>query len=123
MKRFSLFIGCIFMFMLSLSASAQSKNFFTGKWNVLVEGTPQGDAKMILVFEDKDGKPSGYILDPATKKEVSKLNKVELKGDTVSVYFTSQGYEVYLFLEKENEHKASGSMMDMFDATADRIKE
>ncbi|KQB42857.1 hypothetical protein RCH33_954 [Flavobacterium daejeonense] len=122
MKKLPFIFGFVLFLLLSFNASAQSGNFFAGKWEVLVEGTPQGDAKMVLEIVEKDGVFSGSIIDPATKKEISKLTKIEIKPKTIAVYFNSQGYDVYLYLEKEDQDKASGSMMDMFDATAMRIK-
>ncbi len=122
MKKVPFILGFVFFLFLSISASAQSSNFFTGKWEVLVEGTPQGDSKMILEIVEKDGVFSGAVLDAVTKKEESKLTKVEMKEKSIAVYFTSQAYEVYLYLEKDGEDKASGTMLDMFDATATRIK-
>lgn len=124
MKKVSFFLASMFFLLFfSNAASAQQKNFFTGKWDVLVVGTPQGDAKMVIEFIEKDGVLSGNVFDPVTNKEISKLNKIEAKEKSITGYFTSQGYEVYLFLEKEGPDKVSGSLMDMFDASGTRIKE
>lgn len=124
MKKVSFFLASMFFLLFfSNAATAQQKNFFTGKWDVLVTGTPQGDAKMVIEFIEKDGNLTGSVVDPSTKKEISKLNKIELKEKSVTGYFTSQGYEVYLFLEKDGQDKVTGSLMDMFDASGTRIQE
>ncbi|UUW08329.1 hypothetical protein NLG42_19745 [Flavobacterium plurextorum] len=124
MKKLNLFFTTMFfVLMFSVSATAQEKNFFNGKWNVNVVGTPGGDSKMILNIVDNEGKVSGSLIDPATNKDLFPLTKVELEGkDKMTVYFTSEGYDVYLFLEKKDQDNAEGSMMEMFDATAVRMK-
>ena len=50
----------------------------------------------------------------------NKFAKVEEKGNTVTLYFTSSGYDVYLQLEKKDDNNVKGSMMNMFDATGTR---
>jgi hypothetical protein len=125
MKKLSVFFAGIFLLFLSLSASAQSQNkpdYFAGKWSVLVEGTPNGDAKMIINLQRKDSTLTGVILD-STDKEIAKITKVEEKDKSVTLYFTSQGYDVYLLLEKKDDDHVTGSLMDMFDAKGDRMKE
>jgi hypothetical protein len=125
MKKLSSFLTGFFLLVLSLNANAQSQNssdYFVGKWNVLVEGLPQGDTKMVVNFERKVGKLTGAILD-STQKEISKFSNVEEKENDVTVYFTSQGYDVYMKLEKNGDDKVKGNMMDMFEAKGDRVKE
>lgn len=56
MKKVKLVIAFAFILLLSIGAKAQSKtgaDYFTGSWNVLVKGTPNGDSKMIFVLEKK----------------------------------------------------------------------
>lgn len=123
MKKLNVFFATMFfVLMFSLSATAQEKSFFNGKWNVLVVGTPGGDSKMILNIVDSEGKLSGTLIDPTTNKDLFPLTKVEQEQGKITVYFTSQGYDVYLYLEKKDQDNVEGSMMDMFDATGVRIK-
>lgn len=123
MKKLHIFFTALFlMLFFATNVSAQEKKFFTGNWNITVEGTPGGDSKMIVQIIEKDGVLTGAILDPTTSKEVTKFNKVEAKNDTITVYFTSQGFDVYLFLEKKDQDNITGTMMDMFDATGKRVK-
>jgi hypothetical protein len=130
MKKISVFFASLFLMMLSLTASAQSKadssakpDYFVGKWDVLVEGTPQGDGKMLVTLERKDGKLTGTIVSKDGSTPANKIDRVEEKEKSVTVYFTASGYNVYLFLEKKDEDHVTGSMMDMFDAKGDRVKE
>jgi hypothetical protein len=105
----------------SLQANAQSTDAFTGKWDVLVEGTPSGDSNLVVELERKDGKLSGTVVRDGAAP--AKINRVEEKAKSITIYFNSSGYDVYLFMEKKGDNKAEGSLMDMFDATATRVSD
>jgi len=126
MKNVSVLVfATVFFFLSSFSVNAQAKSdadYFLGKWNVLVVGTPQGDSKMIINLERKDGKLSGAVLD-TTNKEIAPITKIEEKDKSTTVYFTAQGYDVYLVMEKKDDDHITGNLMGMFDAKGDRIKE
>lgn len=123
MKKLSVFIAAIVCSVVfSIGAKAQAPaDYFVGKWSVLVTGTPNGDAKFIVNLERKEGKFTGGLIDPATNKEITSFTKIEESEKNITVYFTSQTYNVYLFLEKKDDNHITGSMMDMFDATGERI--
>lgn len=122
MKKLSLFLTGMFIFLMSFTVKAQTApaDYFVGKWSVLVEGTPQGDAINTVVLERKDGKLVGTILSPG-KTEPTKFSRIMEKDKSITAYFSASGYDVYLLLEKGSDNAASGSMMDMFDAKATRI--
>lgn len=124
MKKLCSVLAGFFFLILSLSANAQAKNgadYYAGKWNVLVKGTPNGDAKMIFVLEKKDSVLTGTVQD-STGVEMTKISNVELKDFTITIYFTTQGYDVNLTMNKKDEDHTTGSLMGMFDADGDRIK-
>jgi hypothetical protein len=124
MKKLNVFIAGALLLLTSLGASAQSKtgaDYFAGKWSVLVKGTPNGDARLFVSLEKKDSIMTGAIQD-STGTEMAKINKVELTDTTVKVYFTAQGYDVYLLLTKRSDDHAAGDMLGMFEADGDRIK-
>jgi hypothetical protein len=124
MKKINLFIAAALFLLLSTGANAQAKTgagYFSGSWNVLVKGTPNGDSKMILVLEKKDSSITGVVQD-STGKEMAKISSAELKETQLTVYFTTQGYDVNLVMDKKDEDHTTGSLMGMFDAEADRIK-
>src|SRR5215472_10514189 len=114
-KTNQLSIG-LFILLLSFSAQAQSKlggDYFLGKWNLLVKGLPDGDTKMSVSLEKTDTAYAGALND-STGKEIAKFSKVEMKDTTVTVYFTAQGYDVYLRLNKKDDDHVRGTMLDMF---------
>lgn len=125
MKKLNSFFVGLFFLVLSLNANAQSlgnPDYFAGKWNIQVEGTPGGDSKMTLILERKDGKLGG-IITLKEGSEPSRITRVEEKEKSVTVFFNTKGYDVYLLMEKKDDDNIAGSMMDMFDATGVRIKE
>jgi hypothetical protein len=124
MKKINVFIAGAFFLLLSMGANAQAKtgaDYFTGSWSVLVKGTPNGDSRMIFVLEKKDQTMAGVVQD-STGKEMAKISSAELKENQLTVYFTTQGYDVNLVMDKKDEDHTTGSLMGMFDAEGDRIK-
>ena len=79
MKKFYSTILFLFFIVLFAGAVLDGKtpaNYFAGKWDVTVVGTPQGDARLIVCLEEKDGKLTGKIVDPATNTEISPIKLV-----------------------------------------------
>jgi hypothetical protein len=76
---------------------------------------------MIVSLQRKDSTLTGVILD-STDQEIAKITKVEEKEKSVTLYFTAQGYDVYLLMEKKDDDHVTGNLMDMFEAKGDRIK-
>lgn len=104
------------------TAPATSADYYPGKWNVVVKGTPNGDAKMTFVFERKDGKLTGAIQD-STGKEMTKITSIDEKDKTITAAFTIQTYDVTLTMDPVDADNIKGSLMGMFDATGVRVKE
>lgn len=107
-----------------LNAGAQSKagaDYFAGKWSVLFKGTPNGDARMLFLLEQKNDSIAGVAQD-TTGAEISKLTDVTLKDNEIAFSFTAQGYNVNLLLTRKDEDHVTGSLMNMFDAEGERRK-
>ena len=124
MKKFTSILVGILCLVVSGGANAQSKvgaDYFKGKWSVLLKGTPNGDAKMIFVLENRNDSIAGVVQDTAGV-EIAKITNVELKDTEVTLYFTTQGYDVNLLLTKKDDDHTTGSLMSMFDAEGERIK-
>lgn len=124
MKKASFLFGALFLMLLSKGTFAQSKPgvaYFSGKWNVLIKGTPNGDARMIFDLQTRNDSLTGVVRD-STGKEFSKISSVELTDTSATVHFTAQDYEVYLVMNKKDNDNITGNMMGMFDAEGKRIK-
>ncbi len=124
MKKLNSLFTCLILFLSLPGLHAQTKtgaDYFEGKWNVLVKGLPDGDTKMFFIIEKKDTAMAGAVQD-STGKEIAKLDKVELKDTTATVYFSAQGYDVNLVMNKKDDDHITGSLMGMFDAEGERVK-
>lgn len=124
MKKSILLISGLSIIFLLSGAMAQAQtgaDYFAGKWNMLVKGLPNGDTKMLVILDKKDTTMTGVIQD-SVGTEISKFSKVELKENEVTVYFTAQGYDVFLLMTKKDDDHVTGSMMGMFDAEGARAK-
>ncbi len=125
MKKFYSVIVLLFFIVLFSGAMLNVKapaNYFEGKWDITVVGTPQGDSRLILCFEEKNGKLEGKVIDPATNTVVSPITSIEQKEKTVTIIFEAQGYTVSLQLNEKDKNSVTGSMMGMFDASGTRIE-
>jgi len=125
MKRTILFFAGLFMLLIAVGVDAQTASeadYFAGKWKVTVFGTPDGDAKMTVSLERADGKLSGGILSE-TNSDMNKFTKIDETEKAVTLYFSANGYDVYLLLEKKGDNHVEGNLLGMFDAKGDRITE
>lgn len=104
------------------NAKAQTTDYFPGKWKVTVYGTPNGDVIMFFDLARKDGKLTGTFSD-STEKEKTSLSQVEEKDTAVTLYFTTQGYDVNVFLAKLPADSVRGNLMGMFDTKGVRVKD
>jgi hypothetical protein len=123
-RKFGFFGATIALVLLTVATSAQSKlgsDYFADTWSVLVKGIPQGDTRMIFVLEKKDTSMSGVVQD-STGTLIAKIDKIEVKDTTATVYFTAQGYDVNLVMNRKDDDHITGNLMGMFDAEGERVK-
>ena len=110
-------------FLLAIVVNAQTKTsgeYFLGKWNLLVVGTPDGDAKMVVSLARAEGKLVGSIAKPDLS-DPKKFTSISETENSVTVNWTSGDYDVYMELIKKGDNHIEGSLMNMFDAKGDRI--
>jgi hypothetical protein len=94
-------------------------DYFAGDWNVVVIGTPNGDAKMIMHLERADGKLKGEIRGEETT-DVIKIDSIEEKENKLIVYYFAGGYDISMDFEKVDENNIKGSLLGMFTAQGSR---
>jgi len=92
-----------------------------GKWNATAKGTPNGDVTIPVKFESKEGKLVGTFVDPESKQETPMTN-VAIDGAALKMSFSVMGYDITITITKKDENTATGSLMDMFDVVAVRVK-
>jgi len=123
MKLTKLVFATVICMTLLLTAKAQTAaDYFPGKWNAVIFGTPQGDVKVTFKFERKEGKIQGVVLDTAAK-ELSKITDLSEKDKSVTGAFTASGYDLTFELTQVDPDNAKGDVMGMFDVKAVRVKE
>ena len=126
MKKLIVLTSGLLFLVLSFRAQAQSKtgaDFFAGKWNVLITGTPYGDLKRVYILERKDNGLAGTVLDGATGKEISKCSKIDIQDDNITLYYQSLGNDVSMVLTKKDDDHVTGKAMGAFDAKGERVKQ
>jgi len=124
MKKICSIATGISLLLLALNVNGQSKtgaDYFAGKWNVLISGTPYGDLKRIYVLEKKESSLNGIVQD-STGKEIAKCSKVEVQDNQVTLYYQAMGNDVSVTLVRKDDDHVSGSVLNMFEANGERIK-
>ena len=76
---------------------------------------------MIFVLENRNDSIVGLVQD-TTGAEIAKITSAELKDNEITLYFTTQGYDVNLVMTKKDDDHTTGSLMGMFDAEGERVK-
>jgi hypothetical protein len=101
----------------SMNAQAKTtgEQYFTGKWNLMVYGVPDGDTKIVLNIEKKDDKLTGNMADPAKTDPPMELSNIVVADSTFKATFNAQGMDISLMLKIKDDKNVNGSMMDMFD--------
>ena len=116
---FFLFMGVAFN---GFSQTTPPTDFYAGKWEIAIMGTPQGDSKLIADLVRKDGKLTGQLTNAAepTAEKIPITSIVE-NGDKLALSFSAQGFDLTIDLTKVDNDNLKGSMMN-FDTTAKRLK-
>lgn len=125
MKKASFIFGIVLMLSVAFESTAQPAapaDFFVGKWEILVIGTPNGDSKMIASLERSGANLTGQLINAADASAEKIPIIVEENGNKIGLAFSTQGYDVTIDLAKVDDDNLKGSLMNMFDATAKRIK-
>jgi cytochrome c len=107
---------------LNAQTTSTPESFLEGKWSVFVKGTPQGDVTMPVRFEVKEGKLKGYYTDLASKEE-KPMDTAYFENEKYVMGFVVMGYDLKFVMAKKTDDSMTGSLMDMFDVEATRIKE
>lgn len=109
------------MLLAGMSLHAQSpEDYFTGDWKILIEGTPSGDAEMIMLLERVEGKLKGEMRGEEGNDPI-KIDRTEEKENAISVYYFAAGYDISMNFEKVDENILKGSLLGMFTANGKRV--
>ena len=120
MLFFVLFLGIAVS---GFSQTTPPTDFYAGKWEISIAGTPNGDVKLLTDLVRKDGKLTGELADAvdATKPKMA-ITKIEENGDKLAISFDSpQAADLTLNLTKVDADTLKGEVYN-FDAVAKRVK-
>ena len=122
----SIIILFVLFFGIALNGFSQTEkpvDFFAGKWELTFIGTPEGDGKLIANIVRKDGKLSGDLTDPKNPEaEKILITNIIEEADKIEIFFSASGYDVSVDLTKVDNDNLKGSLMNMFESKAVRIK-
>lgn len=125
MKKNTFFLFAFF-FGIATNLFAQTDkpatDFYAGKWEIMVMGTPNGDAKFAADLVRKEGKLTGELKVVSTEKMDPIPATVEEAEGKITIFFSTQGYDVNIALSKVDDNNLKGTLMDMFEAKAVRVK-
>lgn len=124
MKKISLilFVLCLRFAFQGFAQTAAPTDFYAGKWEISIVGSPRGDVKFLTDLVRKDGKLTGDLTDSADATVKRPITKIEETAEKLVIYFeSSQAGEILIELTKVDNDNLKGALMS-FDATAKRVK-
>jgi cytochrome c len=96
-------------------------DYFTGKWNAKMIGTPGGDVAMDFIIERTDGKLTGKMV--SEKMGSQAFDKIEETDiEKIKVFFQANGMSINIELNKDDADNFKGRLMGMFDVKGSRVK-
>jgi len=107
---------------LHAQTSTTPESFLEGKWSLFVKGTPQGDVTLPVRFEIKEGKLKGFYTDLETKEE-KPMDTVYYENEKYVMASFIAGYDLRFVMTKKSDDSMTGSLMEMFEVEATRVKE
>jgi hypothetical protein len=104
-------------------SQAAPADFYAGKWEISVPGSPRGDVVFLMDLIRENGKLTGSLVDKADPaSSARKIMKVEESAEKLIIYFeSSQGDETSMDLAKVDNDHLKG-LVHNFEATAKRVK-
>lgn len=104
-------------------AQAPPADFFAGKWEISITGSPRGDVTFLTNLTRKDGALTGELVEAGDTSAKRKITNVEESATKLVLYFeSSQGGEISINLTKVDDDHLKGSLMS-YEASAKRAKE
>lgn len=101
--------------------TSASNDFFVGKWATTILGTPNGDVSFDLIIDRYNGNLLGKMMSQQTGSQA--LDKIEeVNAEKINVFFTANGMNVKMELNKENIDNLKGKVMGMLDVKGSRVK-
>jgi len=120
MKKFAFFLLGLMVWTAS-ATFAHNPDYFIGNWDVLIEGTPQGNVNVTLTLERVEGKLIGKFSQGESEQGMT-ISNIKEDENGITLFFFAEGYDLYLSLKEAEEDKLSGYLIDQFPVKGERIK-
>jgi cytochrome c len=101
--------------------AASNVDFFVGKWNMAMIGTPGGDVQIALILERKDGKLTGKMSSEKMGGDQALEKVEETDSGKIKVFFQANGMSINMDLEKDSNDAFKGKLMNMFEVKGKRL--
>lgn len=113
-------ISLFFVSLVVVASAGETKtDYFIGKWNVEIKGTPGGDSKLIIDLK-KDGEElKGTV---SSKKDGTvNIKKAEMTDAGLLVRFKHGWFTVELLMKEEDVNHCICKLAGRYDGTSERI--
>jgi len=111
------------LFLVSLTfvgfASGTETDYFIGKWNVTIKGTPGGDSKLVVDLKQEDYKLTGTVT--SEKDGEVEIKEAELTDDGMVVSFKSGWFSVELLMKEKDANHCSCKLAGRYDGKSTRV--
>lgn len=122
MRKISMLLLTLVITLWAYAQDAAPADFFAGRWEITIAGTPQGDAKLMADLNRVEGQLSGSLSATDGTNELKiPINALVERAEMIEIFFIIEGYDVSLDLTKVDNDNLKGSLVGMFDATARRV--
>lgn len=130
MKKTGIVMGTFIFMLVSLISTnimaqgetAISEDYFADNWEVMLMGTPSGDVTMIFHLTRDDGNLKGVITNEYND-DVTEIEAIVEREDSITFFWTAEGHYINVDFKIVDDNSMTGSLMGMFNATADRVVE
>ncbi|UJP66151.1 hypothetical protein [Mongoliitalea daihaiensis] len=120
-KLISLFTMLCLAMTMAVAEGSNNPDYFVGEWDLMIEGTPQGDVRVIMVLEKVEGKLKGKFTVAGTDQETT-LSSISEGTDSISFSFFAEGYDLYMSLNANGDDAVKGYLVDQFPVSGKRLK-
>lgn len=120
-KLVSLFLMLCLVLSVAQAYDAINSDPFVGEWDLVIEGTPQGDVRVVMTLEKVDGKLKGKFKIAGTDQETT-LSSISESAGSISFSFFAEGYDLYMSLNAAGEDALKGYLVDQFPVSGKRLK-
>lgn len=120
-KLVSLFLMLCLVLSVAQAYDAINSDSFVGEWDLVIEGTPQGDVRVVMTLEKVDGKLKGKFKIAGTDQETT-LSSISESAGSISFSFFAEGYDLYMSLNAAGEDALKGYLVDQFPVSGKRLK-